>query len=125
MRIQVEIPIATCARCLSSYTLREWHQLELVPPPKNAKQRLERRICSRCQTVMAYDVEGLDECDLTMAADHYERLYPDSDRPARARAAHALWLKLRRRRRRRRLLIAAAVAALVAAAFATVLWCVQ
>jgi hypothetical protein len=115
MQVQVSIPIACCPGCFQGYTLAEWRRLQLhsEQPPN-----LERRVCPRCDAPITLDVDGLDDCDLTMDADFYEQIYPDSDRPrlARERAARGA------RAARRRLAISAlAVLALAALTYVALL----
>lgn len=105
---RVTIPIACCSACQRAYSLEEWRNLEIIRDDPQARAplaakvgaTLERRKCSTCACVMAFDVRGLEQLDLTMDADRYADLYPDSELPGLARAeAEALVQRSRRQRR--------------------------
>lgn len=108
--IQVQIPVATCSACLTAYTLDEWHKLQLVQEPSD--DGLERRVCEICEAQMAFNLQGLEDCSLSMDVDLYEQLFPTSDRPRVARLAHALAIE--QQQHRRRLIVGTVTGALVA-----------
>lgn len=104
MTIKIELPVAACSGCLRSYTLDQWRELEFAAAKLgDDADDLERRVCDVCGGTMAYNLDGLEDCDLTMDADRFEQLWPHSDLPRQARAAyrdelgrrHALTLRRR------------------------------